>query len=43
MVFWAGILAGAFFAWLGVKIGFYETWTMLFTALSKKMTFNLVL
>ena len=30
MVFWAGILAAAFFAWLAVKIGFYETWTMLF-------------
>ena len=30
MVFWAGILAAALFAWLAVKIGFYETWTMLF-------------
>ena len=30
MVFWAGILAAAFFAWLAVKVGFYETWTMLF-------------
>jgi len=30
MVFWTGILAAAFFAWLAVKIGFYETWTMLF-------------
>jgi len=30
MVFWAGILAAALFAWLSVKIGFYETWTMLF-------------
>ena len=30
MVFWAGILAAAFFAWLAVKIGFYETWIMLF-------------
>jgi hypothetical protein len=30
MVFWIGILAAAFFAWLAVKIGFYETWTMLF-------------
>jgi len=30
MVFWAGILAAAFFVWLAVKIGFYETWTMLF-------------
>jgi len=30
MVFWLGILAGALFAWLAVRIGFYETWTMLF-------------
>ncbi|MBA7633658.1 hypothetical protein ES703_41229 [subsurface metagenome] len=30
MVFWLAILAGAFFAWFAVKIGFYETWVMLF-------------
>jgi len=30
MVFWASILAGGFFAWLATRIGFYETWTMLF-------------
>lgn len=30
MVFWVGILAGGFFVWFAVKIGFYETWTMLF-------------
>jgi hypothetical protein len=30
MVFWIGILAGGLFAWVAVKIGFYETWTLLF-------------
>ncbi len=30
MVFWASILAGGFFAWLAIRIGFYEMWTMLF-------------
>ncbi len=30
MVFWAGILAGGFFIWFAVKIGFYETWALLF-------------
>lgn len=30
MVFWAGILAGGLFVWLAIKIGFYETWAMLF-------------
>ncbi|MHC4751617.1 MAG: CvpA family protein, partial [Planctomycetota bacterium] len=30
MVFWAGILVGGFFAWFAIKIGFYETWAMLF-------------
>jgi uncharacterized membrane protein required for colicin V production len=30
MVFWAGILVGGVFAWLAVRRGFYETWTMLF-------------
>jgi hypothetical protein len=30
MVFWVGILVGATFAWFAIKMGFYETWTMLF-------------
>ena len=30
MVFWTSILAGGLFAWLATRIGFYETWTMLF-------------
>jgi hypothetical protein len=30
MVFWASILAGGLFAWLATRVGFYETWTMLF-------------
>jgi len=30
MAFWLGILAGALFAWIAMRIGFYETWTMLF-------------
>ncbi|MHC4115882.1 MAG: CvpA family protein [Planctomycetota bacterium] len=30
MVFWASILAGGFFAWLAIRMGFYEMWTMLF-------------
>ena len=30
MVFWIGILAGGAFAWFAIKMGFYETWTMLF-------------
>jgi len=30
MVFWLAILAGAGFAWFAIKIGFYETWVMLF-------------
>ncbi len=30
MVFWMGILAGGFFTWLAIKIGFYEIWVMLF-------------
>jgi low affinity Fe/Cu permease len=30
MVFWAGILVAALFAWLAIKIGFYETWALLF-------------
>lgn len=30
MVFWTGILVGGLFVWLAVKMGFYETWTLLF-------------
>jgi len=30
MVFWAGILVGATFAWSVMKMGFYETWAFLF-------------
>lgn len=30
MIFWVGILVGGLFVWLAVKIGFYETWAMLF-------------
>lgn len=30
MVFWIGILIGCLFAWLAVKMGFYETWILLF-------------
>ncbi len=30
MVFWIGILVGGLFAWLAIRIGFYETWVMLF-------------
>jgi len=30
MVFWAGILVGATFAWFAIKMGFYETWAFLF-------------
>jgi len=30
MVFWLAILAGGLFAWFAVKIGFYDTWAMLF-------------
>jgi hypothetical protein len=33
MVFWAGILAGGLFIWIAVRIGFYETWAMLFNAI----------
>ena len=32
MVFWVGILVGGLFIWIAVKIGFYETWAMLFNA-----------
>jgi hypothetical protein len=30
MVFWLGILVGAFFAWFVLRIGFYEMWAILF-------------
>lgn len=30
MIFWIAILAGALFAWVAVRIGFYETWALLF-------------
>ena len=30
MLFWIGILVGGFFAYFAYKLGFYETWAMLF-------------
>jgi hypothetical protein len=30
MIFWITILGGAVFAWYAIKIGFYETWALLF-------------
>ena len=30
MVFWTGIVVGGFFIWLAVRMGFYETWALLF-------------
>jgi hypothetical protein len=30
MAFWLGILVGGLFAWFAIKLGFYETWAMLF-------------
>lgn len=30
MVFWIAILSGALFIWLAVRLGFYETWVLLF-------------
>jgi len=30
MVFWLGILFAMFFAWFAFKIGFYETWALVF-------------
>jgi hypothetical protein len=30
MMFWLAILGGALFVWLAVRLGFYETWTLLF-------------
>lgn len=33
MVFWIAILAGVLFAWLAVRVGFYETWALLFNVI----------
>lgn len=33
MVFWIAILTGALFIWLAVRMGFYETWSLLFNIL----------
>jgi hypothetical protein len=33
MVFWTAILAGIGFVWLAVRLGFYETWILLFNVL----------
>lgn len=33
MVFWIAILAGIAFVWLAVRLGFYETWILLFNIL----------
>ncbi len=30
MIFWAGILVGVCFAWFTSKMGFYQTWAMVF-------------
>jgi signal transduction histidine kinase len=30
MVFWVSILVGGLFAWLAIRMGFYEIWVMLF-------------
>ena len=30
MIFWIGILVGGLFTWLAIKIGFYETWALMF-------------
>jgi hypothetical protein len=30
MIFWAGILVGVCFAWFTSKMGFYQTWAMMF-------------
>lgn len=30
MVFWIGILVGGTFAWLAIKLGFYQTWALIF-------------
>jgi hypothetical protein len=33
MVFWIAILTGVLFVWLAVRLGFYETWALLFNIL----------
>jgi hypothetical protein len=33
MVFWVAILVGALFVWLAVRMGFYETWVLLFNVI----------
>lgn len=33
MMFWIAILAGAMFVWLAVRMGFYETWVLLFNTI----------
>jgi hypothetical protein len=33
MTFWLGIIVGALFAWIGFKIGFYQSWALLFNIL----------
>ncbi|MBN2130377.1 MAG: CvpA family protein, partial [Sedimentisphaerales bacterium] len=33
MVFWIAILIGVLFAWLGVRLGFYETWILCFNVI----------
>ncbi len=33
MIFWTAILVGALFAWFAIKLGFFDTWTMLFNIL----------
>ena len=33
MIFWAGVLVAAAFAWLAIKVGFYETWAFVFNIL----------
>jgi hypothetical protein len=30
MAFWMGILIGGIFAWLAIKLGFYQTWALVF-------------
>ncbi len=30
MVFWIGILVGGTFAWFAIKLGFYQTWALVF-------------
>jgi len=31
MVFWAAILVGALFVWMGIRLGFFQTWSLLFS------------